>query len=99
MLLEKSGETAPEKMNRLSQSRNNVQLRMCLVVKSEVQCCKEGNCMGTWNVRSVNQGKLGVVKQKMARVNIAILEISELKWTRKGEFNTDDHYNTVARIP
>ena len=48
--------------------------------------------MGTWNVRSMNQGKLEVVKQEMARVNIDILGISELKWTRMGEFNSDDHY-------
>ena len=48
--------------------------------------------MGTWNVRSMNQGKLEVVKQEMARVNINILGISELKWTGRGEFNSDDHY-------
>ena len=49
-------------------------------------------CMGTWNVRSMNQGKLEVVKQEMARVNIDILGTSELKWTGTGEFNSDDHY-------
>ena len=49
--------------------------------RSKVQCCKEQYCIGTWNVRSMNQGKLEVVKQEMARVNINILEISELKWT------------------
>ena len=48
--------------------------------------------MGTWNVRSMNQGKLEVVKQEMARVNINIQGISELKWTGMGEFNSDDHY-------
>ena len=48
--------------------------------------------MGTWNVRSMNQGKLKVVKQEMARVNIDILGISELKWTGMGEYNSDDHY-------
>ena len=58
---------------------------------SKVQCCKEQYCIGTWNVRSMNQGKLEVVKQEMARVNINILEI-ELKWTAMGEFNSDDHY-------
>ena len=46
----------------------------------------------TWNVRSMTQGKLAVVKQEMARVNIDILGISELKWTGMGEFNSDDHY-------
>ena len=48
--------------------------------------------IGTWNVRAVNQGKLKVVKQEMARVNVDILGISELKWTGIGEFNSDDHY-------
>ena len=47
---------------------------------------------GTWNVRSMNQDKLEVVKQEMPRVNIDNLAISELKWTRIGEFNSDDHY-------
>ena len=59
--------------------------------RSKVQCCKEQYCIGTWNVRSMNQGKLEVVKQ-MARVNVDILGISELKWTGMGEFNSDDHY-------
>ena len=49
-------------------------------------------CIGTWNVRSMNQGKLEVVKPEMARVNIDILGISELKWTRMGESNSDGHY-------
>ena len=49
-------------------------------------------CIGTWNVRSMNQGKLEVVKQDMATVNVGILGISELKWTGMGEFNSDDHY-------
>ena len=48
--------------------------------------------IGTWNVRSMNQGKLEVVKQELARLNINFLGISELKWTRMGEFNSDDHY-------
>ena len=60
--------------------------------RSEVQCCKEQYCIGTWNVRSMNQGKLEVVKQEMARVNVDILGTSELKWTRMGEFNSDDYY-------
>ena len=59
---------------------------------SKVQCCKEKYCIGTWNVRSMNQGKLEAVKQEMARVNINILGISELKWTRMGKYNSDDHY-------
>ena len=59
---------------------------------SKVWCCKEQYCIGTWNVRSMNQGKLEVVKQEMARVNVNILGISELRWTGMGEFNSDDHY-------
>ena len=58
--------------------------------RSKVQCCKEQYCIGTWNVRSINQGKLEVVKQEMTRVNI--LGISELRWTGIGELNSDDHY-------
>ena len=60
--------------------------------RSKVWCCKEQYCIGTWNVRSMNQGKLEVVTQEMARVNVDILGISELKWTGMGEFNSDDHY-------
>ena len=59
---------------------------------STIWCCKEQYCIGTWNARSMNQGKLDMVKQEMARVNINILEINELKWTGMGEFNSDDHY-------
>ena len=58
---------------------------------SKVRSCKEQYCIGTRNVRSMNQGKLEVVKQEMARVNIDILGISELKWTGMGKFNSDDH--------
>ena len=65
---------------------------MQLVMEAKVRCCKEQYCMGTWNVRSMNQGKLEVVKQETARVNVDILGISELKWTGMGEFNSDDHY-------
>ena len=57
---------------------------------SKVRCCKEQYCIGTWNVRSMNQGKLEVVKQEMARMNLDNLAISELKWTRMGE--SDNHY-------
>ena len=60
--------------------------------RSKVQCYKEKYCTGTWNVRSMNQGKLEVIKQEMARVNVDILEISKLKWTGMGEFKSDDHY-------
>ena len=60
--------------------------------RSKVQCYEEQYCIGSWNVRSMNQGKLEVVEQETARVNINILGISELKWTEMGEFNSDDYY-------
>ena len=64
--------------------------------RSKIQCCTEQYCIGTWNVRSMNQGKLEVVKQEMASAYINILGISELKWTGMGEFNSDDHLSTTA---
>ena len=64
-------------------------------VKSDA--VKSNIAIGTWNVRSMNQGKLEVVKQEMARVNIGILRISELRWTGMGEFNSDDHYIYYCR--
>ena len=70
--------------------------------RSKVQSYKEQYCIGTWNVRSMNQGKLEVVTQEMARVNVDILGISKLKWTGMGEFNSDDHYiylGISTRIP
>ena len=60
--------------------------------RSKIRGYKKQYCIGTWNVRSMNQGKLEVVKQEMARVKVNILGISELKWTGMGEFNSDDHY-------
>ena len=92
MLLEKSGEIAPERMKRLSQSKNNTQLWMWLVMEVESDAVKnniawELGMLGPWI--KVNRKW---VKQEMARVNINILGISELKWTRMGEFNSDDHY-------
>ena len=65
--------------------------------RSKVRCCKEQYCIGTWNVRSKNQGKLEVVKQGVARVNVDILGISELKWTGMGEFNSVDRYIYYCR--
>ena len=87
MLMEINGELTPERMKRWSQAVDVTGDR------SKVQCCKEQYCIGTWNVKSMNQGKLEVVKQEMARANVDILGISELKWTGMGEFNSDDHYN------
>ena len=59
---------------------------------SKVRCCEDQYCIGTWNVRSMNQGKLEVVRQEMARVNIDILRFSKMKWTGMAEFSSDDHY-------
>ena len=59
---------------------------------SKVRCYKEQYYIGTWNDRSMNQGKLEVVKQEMARVNVNIVGINKLNWTEMGEFNSDDHY-------
>ena len=69
--------------------------------RSKGRCCKEQYCIGTWNVRSMNQGKLEVVKQEMARLNVDILGISEVQRTGMGEFNSDDQYTLLlwARIP
>ena len=61
-------------------------------IESKIQCYKEQYCIGTWNVRYMNQGKLEVVKQEMARLNIDILEINDLKWMGMDEFNSIDHY-------
>ena len=80
-------------MKSLSQSKNNAQLWKWLVVEVKSESVKKQYSIGTWNVRSMNQGKLEVVKQEKARVKIDILGISELKWTGMGELNSDDHYN------
>ena len=93
MLLEISGEITPERMKRQSQSKKKKHPVVNVSGDgSKVWCCKQQCCLGTWNVRSTNQGKLEVVKQEMARVNINIIGISKLKWTRMDEINSDDHY-------
>ena len=92
MLLERTGEIAPERMKRLSQSQSKCPVVDVTGDENKVPCHKEQYCIGTWNIMSMNQGKLDVVKQEIARVNIDILAISELKWTGMGEFNSDDHY-------
>ena len=95
MLLGKSGEQlliAPERMKRLGQSWNWSSVVDVSDDESEIQFCKEQYCIGTWNVRSMNQGKLDMVKWEMARVNISILGIHELKWTGMGGFNSCNHY-------
>ena len=78
-------------MKQLGQRGNDTQQWMFLVV-SKIRCCKEQYCIGTWNVQSMTRGKLDMVKQKMAKANIDILGISELKWTGRDKFNSDDHY-------
>ena len=90
MLLEISGET-PERMKRWSQKQKQHPVVDVTGDGSKVRCCKEQYCIGTWNVRSMNKGKLEVAKQEMARVNIDILGINELKWIGMDEFNSDDH--------
>ena len=92
MLLEISGEITPEKNEGMEPKQKQYTAVDVTGDRSKIQCCKEQYCIGTWNVRSMNQGKLEVVKQEMARVNVDNLGISELKWTGMGEFNSDDHY-------
>ena len=65
--------------------------------RSKIRCCKEQYCIGTWNGWSMNQGKLELVKQEMARVNVDILGISKLKWIGMGEFNSDSVYYTTLK--
>ena len=92
MILDISGEITPERMKGWSQSKKQYPVVGVTGDRSKVRCCKEQYCIGTWNVRSMNQGKLEVVKQEMARMNVDILGINKLKWTGMGEFNSDDHY-------
>ena len=93
MLLEISGEITLEIMKKQSQSINKAQWWMRLVMEAGSDYCSEEQyCIETWNVKSMNQGKLEVAKQEMARVSINILGIRELKRTGMGEFSSDDHY-------
>ena len=80
------------KNEEMEPKKNNTHLWMGLVIEARFDAVKSQYCIRTWNVRSMNQGKLEAVKQEMTRVNINILAISELKWTGMGEFNSDDHY-------
>ena len=92
MLLEISGEITNSRKNEGMEPKQK-QYPVVDVTgnRSKVRCFKEQYCIGTWNVRSMNQGKLEVVKQEMARVNVDILGMSELKWTGMSEFNSDDY--------
>ena len=95
MLLGKSRrqlQIAPERMKWLAKMEMTTGAAAVSGDGSKVRCCKEQYCIGTWNVRSMNQGRSEVVKQEMARVNVYILGISELKWTGMGEFNSDNHF-------
>ena len=83
---------APERMKQLGQRGSDALAVDVSGDESKIRCRKEQYCIETWNVRSMNQGKLEVVKQEMARVNVNTLGISKLKWTGMGEFNSDDHY-------
>ena len=92
MLLEKSGEINSRKNEEMEPKQKQHPAVDVTGDGSKVRCCKQQYCIGTWNVRSMNQGKLEVVKQDVARVNIDILGLSELKWTGMEEFNSNDHY-------
>ena len=83
-------------MKRWSQSKKQHRVVDVTRDRSKVRCCKEQYCIGTWNVRSMNQGKLEMVKQEMVRMKVDILGISELKWTGMGEFNSDNHISTIV---
>ena len=87
MLLEKNGEITPERMKREPKQKHHPVVDVT-GDGSKIRCCKEQYCIGNWNVRSMNQGKLEVVKQEMVRVNADILGISKLKWTGMGDFNS-----------
>ena len=99
VLLEISGEITLERMKGWSQYKKKKKYPVVDVTgdRSKIRCCKEQYCIGTWNVRPMNQGKLKVVKQEMARMNGDILGISKLKWTEMGEFNSDNHYIYYCR--
>ena len=92
MLLEKSGGNNSRKNEGMEPKQKQNPVVNGTGDRSKVPCCKEQYCIGTWNVRSMNQGKLEVVKQEMTRENIDIVGISKLRWTRMGKFNSDYHY-------
>ena len=92
MLLESSGKITSERKNEKMEPKQKQHPVVDVTGDgSKVRSYKEQYCIGTWNVRPMNQGKLAVVKQEIVRVNSNILGISKLKWTGMGEFNSDDH--------
>ena len=100
MLLEISGEKNSRKNEGMEPKQKQHPVVNGTGDGSRVRCCREQYCIGTWNVRSVNLGKLELVKQEMTRVNINILGIGELRWPGMDEFNSNDHYiTTVVRSP
>ena len=92
MLVEISGDITQGRMKRKKQIKKTKTVVYVTEDGSKIQRCNEQYCAGTWNVRSMNQGKLEEVKQDIVRVKIDILGISKLKCTGMGEFNSDDHY-------
>ena len=86
----------PVELPRMNEVAGPKQIRCSVLFvygdESKIWCCKEQYCIGTWNVRSLNQGKLDAVKQEMVRIGIDTLGIWELKWTGMVKFNSDDHY-------
>ena len=94
MLLEKNREITPERMMMEPKQKQHPVVDVT-GDGSKVRCCKEQHCIGTWDIRCMNQGKLEVVKE-MARVNIDISGISKLKWIGMGEFTSDDHLSTIV---
>ena len=99
MLLEISGEITPERMKRWSQRRKQHSAVNVTGDGRKVRCCKEQYCIRTWNVRPMNQGKLEVVKQEMARMNIDILGVSELEWTGRMNLTQIIISSTVGKKP
>ena len=91
MLPEISGEITPENEEMEPKQKQHPVVHVT-GDGSKIRCYKQQYCIGTWNVRCMNQGKLEVVKQEMARMNTGLLGVSELKWPRTGEFNSDNHY-------
>ena len=92
MLLEISGEINSRKNEGMEPKQKQYPVVDMTGDRSKAQSCNKQYCIGTWNVRFMNQGKLEAVKQEMARVNTDILGISELKWTGMSEFNSDNHH-------
>ena len=96
MLLEKSWRNNSRKNEEMESKWKQRPVVDVIGDGSKVWCYKEQYCIGMWNVRFISQSKLELVKQEMARMNTDVLGISELKWTRMGEFNSDDIISTTV---